>query len=350
MMKPLPSTGRARLQCASAGPCSQRGHTRSPTFRAIFFGLVLALAVFFLGPTNSFGPDVPASRESPPDITALDQWLASQEAAFSDIRPGLERQIRWYAEPGERTPWSVVYVHGFTASLLETAPLAEWVAEALGANLFYTRLTGHGRTPEAMGEATVQDWLADTLEAAEIGERLGERVLLIGVSTGATLGTWLGNRPEGQSLGGYVFISPNYGPRDKRSDWINQPWGMHLALRLEGETRGRLSQDPLKNHAWTNVHPTQALFPMMALVKGVRDSDLSGFAAPLLVLYSEQDQVVDPLEITSLFPRIGSERKTLRVVDYSEARDQHVLAGDLTAPTATRSMADEIVHWVQSLP
>jgi len=349
-MKPYPLMGQPRLQRAGHGPHSQRGHTRSPTFRAVFFGLVLALAVFFLGPTNSFGPDVPASRESPPDIVALDQWLVDQEAAFPDIRPGLERQIRWYGESGVRTDWSVVYVHGFTASLLETAPLADWVAESLGANLFYTRLTGHGRTADAMGEANVQDWLADTVEAVEIGHRIGERVLLIGVSTGATLGTWVGNRPEGEDVTGFVFISPNYGPRDKRSEWINQPWGMRLALHLEGETRGRLSQDPLKNHAWTNVHPTRALFPMMALVKGVRDSDLSGFTAPLLVLYSEQDRVVDPRWITALFPRIGSENKPLRVVDDSEAPDQHVLAGDLTAPRTTRRMADEIVQWARSLP
>lgn len=328
----------------------QQGRARSPTFRAMFFGLVLAMAVFFLGPTNQFGPDEPAPRDAPPAIYLLDDWLAQQEAAYPDIRPGLQRQIRWHGQPGEPTKWSVVYLHGFSASLLETAPLAEWVAESLGANLFYTRLTGHGRTSEAMAEATVQDWLADTMEAAEIGQRIGERVLLIGVSTGATLGTWLGNRPEGQGVSGYVFISPNYGPRDKRSELINQPWGMRLALHLEGETQGRLSEDPLKNQAWTNVHPTRALFPMMALVKGVRDSDLSGFTAPVLVLYSEQDQVVDPLEITALFPRIGSERKTLSIVNYSESSNQHVLAGDLKAPRATRRMADEIVQWALSLP
>ena len=89
---------------------------------------------------------------------------------------------------------------------------------------------------------------------------------------------------------------------------------------------------------------------MMALVKHVRESDLSGLQAPVLALYSEGDQTVDPLEIKALFPRIGAERKTLVAVDYSEAVGQHVLAGDLRAPKATERMAAEVVQWAQGLP
>ncbi len=339
------------MKQSMVGARMQRGQARSPVFRAMFFGVVLALAVFFLGPVNEFGVDLPAEREAPPaSVTLIDEWLARQEAAFPDIRADQHKQIAWYGQPGERTDWAVVYVHGFTASRLETAPLALQVAQGLGANLYETRLTGHGRSdPQAMGEATVQDWLADTVEAAQIGRLLGDRVLLIGVSTGATLGTWLGNREEGQDLEGYVFISPNYGPKDKKSELINQPWGMRLALYLEGDMRGQPSESAAENHAWTQVYPTRALFPMMALVKRVRESDLSAFTAPLLVLYSEADQTVDPEEIKALFPRIGATRKSLEAVDYSEARGQHVLAGDIRAPQATERMAGRIVEWARGL-
>ena len=60
-----------------------------------------------------------------------------------------------------QTQWAVVYIHGFSASRMETAPLADTIATALGANLFYARLAGHGRGGAAMGEPSVQDWLAD---------------------------------------------------------------------------------------------------------------------------------------------------------------------------------------------
>jgi esterase/lipase len=329
---------------------AQRGQARSPTFRAVFFGLVLALAVFFLGPVNQFGPDAPAPRAAPPAIEQLDRWLAEQEAAYPDIRPDLQRQVVWHDRPGVRTPWSVVYVHGFVSSWQDTAPLAQRVAEQLGANLYFARLSGHGRTSDALAEASAQDWLADTLEAQAIGQRIGERVLFIGFSTGATLGTWLGQRPEGQAVDAFVFLSPNYGPRDRRSELINQPWGMQLALLLEGEIFSLVDPTGLENNAWSLVYPTRTLFPMMALVEHVRHSDLSTFTAPVLVLYSERDLLVDAQQIVALFPRLGSERKTLLAVDYSEAPDQHVLAGDLRAPRATQRMADDIVRWVRASP
>ncbi len=328
---------------------TQRGRW-SLAARTVVLGVALASAAYFAGPQNSFGPDAPTPREAPPAAAQLDDWLARSEAGFPDIRAGLHKQVVWHGVPGQRTPWAVVYVHGFIASRLETAPLAETVAQRLGANLFYTRLAGHGRSGDAMGEPTVQDWLADVVEAVRVGERLGERVLVMGVSTGATLATWLGARPEGQGVAGYALISPNYGPKDKKAELINQPWGRELALQLEGDTRGRPGPTEAENHAWTQVYPTRALFPMMALVKHVRESDLSGLRAPVLVLYSEGDQTVDPQEIKALFPRIGAERKTLVAVDYSDAVGQHVLAGDLRAPKATERMAADVVRWAQALP
>jgi len=316
-------------------------------------GIALALlaTIVAAGPRNAFGPEIPAVREAPETrVAALDDWLARSEARFGDIRPGLEKSIVWHSAARQRTPWAVVYLHGFSASRAETAPLADRVAQQLGANLFYTRLTGHGRSaPAAMGEASVQDWLADTVEAVRIGQTLGERVLIIGVSTGATLATWRALQAQADATTAYAFVSPNFGPRDKRSEIINGPWGQQIALALEGETRGWTPADPREAQAWTTRYPTHALFPMMALVKHVRDSDLAQFRAPVLMLYSETDKTVDPSETRAAFARIGSAHKTLQVVDYSESQGQHVLAGDIRAPKATDPMAGSIVSWVNGL-
>ncbi len=48
---------------------------------------------------------------------------------------------------------------------------------------------------------------------------------------------------------------------------------------------------------------------MMALVKGVRDSDLGEFRAPLLVLYSEQDKTVSTAQIKTAFGADWARRK-----------------------------------------
>lgn len=315
--------------------------------------LVIGLALV-AGPRNPFGPDTPTPREAPPaELMALDGWLAHSESAYADLLPETAKGVVWQGARGQRTPWAVVYVHGFSASRLETAPVADQVARALGANLFYTRLTGHGRGPMAMGEARVQDWLADVQEATHIGHLLGQRVLLIACSQGATLASWQALQPFGHAVvqaDAYAFISPNFGPRDKRSELINGPWGQQLALALEGEMRGRPSDDPRENRAWTRRYPTQALFPMMALVKKLRESDLSQFQAPVLVLYAEGDKTVDPAETRAAFARIGSPNKTLELVGYSRARDQHVLAGDLRDPEATAPVVQRISQWAAALP
>jgi alpha-beta hydrolase superfamily lysophospholipase len=312
----------------------------------------LLAAAWWLGPRNPVGAAMPTARPLPPqDITALADWIKTSEAAVTDIKPGNAKGIVWAGEAGQRTPWAVVYLHGFSASRMETAPLAETVASQLGANVFYTRLSGHGRSdPQAMGEATVQDWMADTLEAVRIGQTLGERVLVIGCSTGATLATWLGTSADAARVNAYVFVSPNFGPKDRRADIVNAPWGQKIALFIQGATRSAVPENAQEDQAWTSSYPTKAIFPMMALVKSVRESDLSLFQTPVLVLYSEADETVEPAETLAAFTRLGSPRKSIAPVDYSKSKGQHVLAGAIKDPAAVAPMAETMVQWVQSLP
>lgn len=310
-----------------------------------------AIAKIISGPRNGFGPDQPKPRKAPPkSLAALERWLKVSEAEHADLRPGVAKTVIWHSGTRARTPWSVVYVHGFSATRLETAPLAEIVAKELGANLFYTRLAGHGRSDNALGEATVQDWLADTVEAVKVGQMLGERVLFIGASTGATLATWFALRPEGNAVSAYIFLSPNYGAHDKRSNLINGPWGQQLALAILGPMTTGKNNEPAEAQAWTHRYPTRALFPVMALVKRVCDSDLSAFRTPVLMLYSEQDKTVSPQQTKAAFAKIGASFKQLTPITYSTALGQHVLAGNIKDRKATRPMAETILKWVCRLP
>ena len=74
-------------------------------------------------------------------------------------------------------------------------PLPDKVAAALGANLFYTRLTGHGQDGAAMAEGSVNAWINDYAEAIAIGRAIGDKVVVIGTSTGASLATWAASQP-----------------------------------------------------------------------------------------------------------------------------------------------------------
>jgi len=98
----------------------------------------------------------------------LDLYLSESESRFKDITEGTEKKIIWDGVPGEKTDVSIVFIHGFSATRQELAPLADIIASSLHANLFYTRLAGHGRGGAGMIDGTVNGWANDANEALEI--------------------------------------------------------------------------------------------------------------------------------------------------------------------------------------
>jgi esterase/lipase len=254
----------------------------------------------------------------------------------------------WAGKPGQKTAVSIIYLHGFTATRQETAPLSDRVAAGLGANLFYTRFTGHGRTGQALAEATVNDWLNDTMEALAIGRRLGERVIVIGVSTGATAATWLAARPDLDDVLAFILISPNYGPYDRSADILAWPWGEQIARALIGPERNWEPSNEEHGRYWTLNYPTRALLPMMGLVKLVNRTNLSRITRPVLVIYSPQDEVINPRRVEAMFTRMSRAAKQIIAVTRNEGESNHVLVGDITAPDKTDEMVRMILTFIQA--
>ena len=307
--------------------------------------LLVALVLgFLLGPR----PDLDVSVRAPDVPADVEAWIARSEARFEDIVPGTEKAIRW-ADPGTRAPTaiSVVYLHGFSATWRETAPLAEQVAEELGANLYQARLTGHGRPASALAAATLQDYLRDGLEALAIGRRIGERVLLIGTSTGGTLATWVASQAHAGELLGVALLAPNFGVRDTRSRILLWPWGRYIA-RLISREHSFEPSNPLHARYWTTRYPVDALMPMMALVARARAVDPGSLRVPQLVLYSPRDEVVDRRRIEARFTSVTGE--CVQLVRFNDAGDprQHVLAGDILSPATTALVAAHIVDFARS--
>ncbi len=126
-------------------------------------------------------------------------YIAAVERAVSGIRPSNGKELVWRNEDREKTGWSVVCLHGFSASRRELAPMSEKIAELLDANLVLILLTDHGIDGGAMARATSLDWLNNSVEAITVGQRIGEKVLVTGVSTGPALATWAHQSPHGSA-------------------------------------------------------------------------------------------------------------------------------------------------------
>ncbi len=316
------------------------------TLPILFLGVGLGLLILvLLGPRESVDYKL-EPKDLPED---LDTYLAQSEARMPNLRPDNEKRIIWAGPKGRKTPWSIIYIHGFSASRMETYPLSENVARALGANLYLTRLTGHGRDAEAMGGGSVNAWLNDVQEAVRIARRLGERVLVIAMSTGAVLALVAATDPAIGGINAMVLMSPNFKPKNRRAPILGWPWGKFIAHCIQGKTFSWERPRPGQEKYWTMSMPTQSLLPLMALVKLGRKRDLAKLALPLLVIYCPRDQVVCGKAIEREFARIRSRRKQLVAVDNTEDENRHILAGDILAPSGTKPIAGQIIQFVRSL-
>lgn len=318
-------------------------------------GLGALALIALLGGIWAFAPLEGVDREIAFDESVLgddpEVWLTVTEQQYSDIRPGAPKRILWAGKKGAKTPLSVIYVHGFSATAEEIRPVPDEVAKALGANLFYTRLAGHGRAPEAMGTASADDWIEDMAEAMAIGRRLGDRVIVIGTSTGGTLAAIAATDPElSRRLAGVVLISPNFGMKSAAGLLLDLPFVRFWGPLLVGRSVGF---DPVNaDHAkyWTTQYPTAALFPMAALVREGRAQDYSRAKMPLLVFYAPEDQVIDPEAIAPLIASWGgSTQVDERRMTAGDDPYAHVIAGDVLSPGQTEAVVERILTWARGL-
>jgi esterase/lipase len=276
----------------------------------------------------------------------LDQFLLEKESRFIDLKPGAQKKIIW-EDPTKKnkTEYAVVYLHGFSATHREIFPVPELVARDLGANLFLSRLPGHGRSSEAMAEPTVRDYLISAVDAYEIGRRLGDKVILLGSSTGGTLATWLAT--FAQDLAALILLSPNFDPKNPMAKLLLLPGGAKLARFVEGQYYEWEPQNRVQEIYWTTRYPSSALVTMEKMVSDVSKLDLSKVQVPILVVYSEDDQVVNPAETEKAFARLGAIKKEIVVFNSSADRFHHVLAGNILSPGTVEPLRKLIVDFIR---
>lgn len=283
----------------------------------------------------------------------LDAYLEAEEAGISGIRGGVAKRIVW-ADPETKAPTgiSLVYIHGFTATLGEIRPVPDLVASALGANLFYTRLTGHGLDGQSLAQATVADWQQDLDEAIEIGRRIGERVVLVTTSTGSAVAVRaLIGEGNDERVAGIVQISPNYRLRDPRSFILDLPLAGILAPLVAGGMQKAKRRSDLHAQYWDMEFPTRALVPMAALTRAARSLEFRGTAIPSLFIFCEDDKIVD----TGAVHRVknvwgGPKEELLLVWEEGDDIERHVMCGDILTPAKTRPVSDRIISWIKGLP
>jgi len=312
----------------------------------VFLFLLLAVALYLAGPKVSSD-----TSYTIPELSAdLDAFLEQSESGCDDLTPGAEKVIHW-ANPVSkaRTPLVFVYFHGFSATRQESMPVPELVARHFNSNIYYARLTGNGRSADALAMGSVNRWVNDASEALAIAKEIGDRTIIIGTSTGASLAWWAGCQEVFRDqIEAMVFFSPNFGLADTRDKLLTIHWGKQLAEAVLGEYRendeGSISEAHEKY--WTIRYPTRALLPMMAMVNIAKKIKATHWKKPMFIVYSPYDNTIDANKVQKFYQTLTC-RKRILEIDDPDAPSQHVIVGDILAPQNTERVTDAVIDFIE---
>ncbi|MDZ7772949.1 MAG: alpha/beta hydrolase [Balneolaceae bacterium] len=249
--------------------------------------------------------------------------------------------------PGKHAPLPAwVYLHGFKASPREGDPVHLSVARRLGCNLLLGRLTQHGLDRERpLAGLQAEDLTKSAQIALEIGLRLGERVVLMGTSTGATLALELAGREAyRQSIRALVLYAP-----------LVDFHGLRSRLLKSGRIRGFMARIPgrrfllhsrtssgRESERWHSTYALQGLLALGALVeRTMTPARWSRVTQPLFAGWWPDDRVVSVPAIGRMTEGLSTPAGQLRLETYPEA-GTHVICSGLLSGAVERLTGDTV--------
>jgi pimeloyl-ACP methyl ester carboxylesterase len=284
---------------------------------------LLLILLYLAGPQpekpvySSAIPVVPASP------TALETYIHDQEASHR-LKPDNEARIVWADSSRKRTAYAIVYLHGFSASSPgEGDPTDRDIAKKYGCNLYLSRLAEHGiDTPDAMIHLTADNYWESAKAALAIGRQLGDKIILMGTSTGGTLALQLAATYPDQ-VAALVLLSPNIAINDPNAWLLNDHWGLQIARLVTGSKYIESKDDygPLYRQYWYPKYRVEAAVALEELLETtMNESTFARVQQPVGLFYYYKDKVRQDSTVKvsaelSMFDELG----TPPALKYKEA-------------------------------
>lgn len=295
--------------------------------------IVIGVAIFLMGPKI---PKPELSLEYPEfnsEIISLEGWIENRESNAGEIKFDNEANIVWNDSIPAKTEYSVVYLHGFGASHKEGFPVNVNLADSLNANIFLARLSGHGlASQDGFKGLTAEKYMQSALEALAIGEAIGEKVILVGTSTGGAQALWLAaHYPE--KVDALLLYSPYIALKDEaNAQLVLGPWGKQITKwTLGGEISETQRPDSVAAY-WSTYYHVDAYYSLFSMINLINDSEIfNKVQCPVFLAYyykneEEQDDVVSVAAMQEMFTQLNSEDK--KEIAFPESGD-HVIASSL---------------------
>lgn len=228
------------------------------------------LSVFYLcGPKPDTPHYDPVLPELPDTGSSLETYIESIEQRH-EIKPGNKARIVWHNDslPGQKTPISILYLHGFSASHQEGFPTHLRLAEKYGCNLYLARISDHGiDTADALFHFSAERAWKSAKEAYAIAKKLGDEVVIMSTSTGGTLALKLAAAyPE---IKGLINLSPNIAINDPFAFLLNNPWGLQIARIAMGGNFRTVESDETYRKYWYHTYRIEALTQLQELIESI---------------------------------------------------------------------------------
>ncbi|MFI5153363.1 MAG: alpha/beta hydrolase [Chitinophagales bacterium] len=277
---------------------------------AIPVGLLL---LYLAGPSPSspkYSDQMPVVPSSPSD---LEQYIQNMENSHK-LKPDNEARIVWVHDSLKiKSEYSIVYLHGFSASQEEGDPAHRDLAKKFGCNLYLSRLADHGiDTVDQLIHLTPEEYWESAKQALAIGKQIGKKVILMSTSTGGTLALQLAaTYPE--DVYALLLLSPNIAINDPFAWMLNNHWGLQIA-RLVKHGNYVFSEDdrPIYKQYWNKPYRLEAAVSLEELLETtMTTSNFKKVNQPVLLLYyykdeKHQDPVVKVSAMLSMFDDLGT--------------------------------------------
>jgi len=256
-------------------------------------------------------------------LDSLDTYVSAIESQWTDIKPDNEARIVWHQGLRKKTPYSIVYLHGFEASWAESTPIHLNMAEQYGCNLYLSRISEQGRLdPDALLDETPEGMINSAKEAIAIGKLIGEKLIVMSCSTGATLSSYLAaNDPD---IFAQIMTSPNFDLADPTSKLLTKPWGKQILKQVIGDDYREFSPPADAKPYWNNRYRIEGLIALRDLLDQTMTEDIwRKNNTPTYIGYyykdeNNYDNIISLPTIDKYTSMFSGDRKKLKVDAFSQ--------------------------------
>ncbi len=328
------------------------------TLKIIGTIIIILAIVYLLGPTPAT-PKYNAALSIPMSgttTTMIDKVLTTTETA-AHAKPNNEAKIIWADTAKTLTEYVLLYLPGFTASHTEGAPIHTNLAAKYGCNLYLARLYGHGLqdTTHTFEDFTVDKYYASAVDALSTAIQLGNKVIIMGTSTGGSLALKLAAAFPNK-VHGLILLSPNIAINDPNAWLLNNHWGKQIATLVKGgSTFHSTRQDSTYRKYWNTSYNVNGAVQVEELLEtSMTSSTFNKLTQPTCLLYyyqdeAHQDPVVKVSAMKTMYAQLGTPNNSKYECAIPKAANHvigsYVQSGDLaTVQEKIAFFVENIMH------